>query len=186
MKTIKILLVLIGILALSSICIAETISVNVSQVSIIRPAANEVNTVLGPRILIKFDLPNELYQKEVGYSEITCPLSLTSLNVDSMINFKVYALINSWTENADWSSPWHNAGGDYDTTFSFESPFSCSNDNQLNLDISYLVQSWASDSTSNHGIIIIPQMQNLNSFRAFPNIVSQIRSSILLKIIVPE
>jgi hypothetical protein len=186
MKTTKILLVLIGMLALSSICIAKTISVNASQVSIIRPSANEVSAALGPRILIRFDLPNELYQKEVGYSEITCPISLSSLNVDSMINFKVYPLTNSWTENAGWSAPWHNAGGDYDTTFCFESPFLCIADNQLNLDISYLVQSWASDSTSNHGIIIIPQMQNLNSFRAFPNIANQIRSSIRLKIIVPE
>jgi hypothetical protein len=186
MKKIKILSVIIGLLALSNSCYSRTISINASQVNIIRPSANEVNTVFGPRILIKFDLPNELYQKEIGYSEITCPLSLTSLNVDSMINFRVYPITNSWTENSGWSAPWHNAGGDYDTTFSFESPFSCIADNQLNLDISYFVQLWASDSTTNHGLIIIPQMQNLNSFRAFPNVASRIRSSILLKIIVPE
>lgn len=186
MKTMKILLALVGIITLSTVCYARTVSVGATQVSIIRPAANEINAVLGPRILIKFNLPDELYQKEIGYSEITCPISLSSLNVDSMINFKVYALTNSWNENANWNSNWHNAGGDYDTTISFESPFSCTADNQLSLDISYLVQSWASDSTTNHGIIIIPQMQNLNSFRAFPNIANQIRSSVVLKVIVPE
>jgi hypothetical protein len=186
MKSKKFVIALGVLIIMAESVLGRTISIAPNQVNIIRPSANEVNSALGPRILIKFNLPREIYQTETGYAEMVLPLYLPYANGDSLVGFEAYILQRDWTENSGWNNPWRNAGGDFDTTMKVENSVFCGNNNLLKLDMTEFVKTWVSDSTTNYGIIIIPRLQNLNSFRAFPNITGQIRSSVNLKIILPE
>jgi hypothetical protein len=128
----------------------------------------------GPaRILINVPLPQEVNDSNLVFAELTFPIT-PQLACDSILRIDCYPVTSAWTpQNVGWSSPWQNAGGDYDTS---AAPIlfaaSESSTQQAYFDLTRVIISWLRNTRQNHGLIFMIPTQNLSRFalRTAPNL----------------
>ncbi len=178
------IIAIIAILLVSSMGQAKTIEVPVSQISVISPGPHEQDLSLGPRVCLRFELPQEVDSTEIGFAELVAYLMLPVVTEDSLVIFEAYSLSSDWNEGVRWND-FASPGGDIDSNFYATYTHKCGRDSIASFDITPIAQKWHELPESNHGILIIPRMTDFLSFRQFQLLPGQLRNLITLKILVP-
>ena len=184
MKIRIVIIGLIGVLALTSALFAKTVEITLSEVAVIAPGENEPDQTLGPRICLKFSLPEGLSGKEIGYAGLEINLDPRYMPADSIIIFETFLLASDWNENSRWND-FANPGGDVDSAYYTGHSFKFGSGNVTEINITEMAKRWNSDIGHNYGLILIPRDTEFNSFRAFRYSPELLRGMITLKIIVP-
>ena len=176
--------VLISILMLSASLLARTIDVAVSQVAVITPGDEEPDQTLGPRVCLKFNLPDAVDGKEIGYADLAMTIGQISMPEDSILIFEAFLLTSNWNENVEWDG-FSTPGGDIDSNYYAVCSFKPGIDNEMSLDITEMVGRWNMENSDNYGLIFIPRNTEFNSFRMFRFNADQLRNMVSLKITIP-
>jgi hypothetical protein len=176
--------VILAMLLLSSVAIAKTIEVPLSQIAVISPEVGEHDLSLGPRVCLKFALPEEVRGVEIGFAQVVMHFTLPVDSEDSLALFEAFALASNWSDGTRWND-FSVHGGDIDSNYYATYTHWCGRDSLASFDITHLAQKWNETPESNHGILIIARKTDFSSFRQFQFLPGQLRSLITLKIIVP-
>jgi len=165
MKWIKYtLLVMVSLLIANN---AEAIQRNIepSASSIIAPESYDDST-LGQRILIKFDMPEDISGKNVTRAHIKFRYNFPTFGSESSIAFKIYPITSIWESNQpDWDD-WDNAGGDFTNSVGYSYAFELGENTNLNIDVTDMVQLMVENELTNHGFILIPADFHGNAYRS--------------------
>ena len=171
-------------LSIKSICLAGVIEISPSQVAIITPAVGDTDLTLGPRVCLKFNLPEEISGVEIGYAELAIRLDLPAMTDDSLAIFEAFGLSSGWSDNVGWSD-FSTPGGDIDSAFYSSFTYRCGSDTGVSLEIANLVKAWNDSTQANYGLIIIPRTTDFNGYREFKYLAQQLQSATILKISIP-
>jgi hypothetical protein len=106
----------IFIVLLSAGPLAKTVEVSVSQVAVITPGESEPDLTLGPRVCLKFSLPDAVQGKEIGYADLAMTIGQISMPDDSILIFEAFLLTSKWSEDVDWDD-FSNPGGERDSNY---------------------------------------------------------------------
>ena len=138
---------------------AETMNIEVSTGAVISSPGD-----LEARVLLKFDVPQDLSGQEIIFAELhiqaTCSIpDSSSLMIDCA------PLLSAWNiENANWD----NFGGDLSNGIISEnstySGVSNAGLQSVNLDITDFMRAWQDSSLANYGLIIYPEPEQESSF----------------------
>jgi hypothetical protein len=138
---------------------AETMNIEVNTGAVISdPGAS------GTRILLKFDMPQELSNQEIIFAELHFQATCTIPDSSSLM-IDCAPLILPWTgENATWD----NFGGDLTNgIISGNSTYSGvlnAGLQDIYLDITDFMRSWQDSSLTNNGLITYPESEQESSF----------------------
>jgi hypothetical protein len=176
--------VILALTFVSSMSIAKTIEVPVSQIAIISPGPHVEDLSSGPRVCLKFNLPEELRGVEIGFAEVVIHFNLPVASEDSLALFECFALTSIWSEGIRWND-FPTPGGVVDSNFYATYTHWCGRDSVASFDITPLAQRWNETPESNNGILVIPSKTDFSSFRQFQFLPEQLRSLVTLKILVP-
>lgn len=176
--------VLISIMMLSASLLARTIEVSISQVAVITPGDEEPDQTLGPRVCLKFSLPNAVDGKEIGYADLVMTIGQIRMPEDSILIFEAFLLTSNWDENVDWDG-FSTPGGDIDSNYYAVCSFKPGIDNEMSLDITGMAGRWNLEDSENYGLILIPRDIVFNSFRMFRFNADRLRNMVSLKITIP-
>lgn len=174
----------VAILFATGMATARTIEVPISQIAVISPGPHEQDLALGPRVCLKFDLPQEIDSTEIGFAELVAHFALPIITEDSLVIFEAFSLSSDWNESVRWGD-FSIPGGDVDSNFYAAYTHFCGRDSIASFDITPMVQHWHDLTGSNHGILVIPRMTNFLSFRQFQFQPGQLRNLITLRILIP-
>jgi hypothetical protein len=180
----KIITVTIAMIMVGSISFAKTIVVPVSQVSLIAPGIRSQNPSIGPRLCLKFNVPEEIRGVEIGFAEVRIKDTLPAISADSLAVIEVYGLSTSWNEGIGWND-FSIPGGTLDSNYYATYTQRCGSDSLISLDITQMAQNWNDHRESNFGLIIIPRTSDWNAFREFAPNLNRLRELITLRILVP-
>lgn len=174
----------IFIVLLSAGLLAKTVEVSVSQVAVITPGDDEPDQTLGPRVCLKFSLPDAVQGKEIGYADLVVTIGQISMPGDLILIFEAFLLTSNWSEDVDWDD-FSNPGGDLDSNYYAVCSIKSGISNELSVNISEIAKYWNSPTGYNYGLILIPRNTEFNSFRSFPYNAEQLRTMVSLKITIP-
>ena len=182
MRLINIILVLAVSFSLAS---AGEATLDFDQVAYLAPTLEESNTV-SSRIAIHFALPEALDGAEILYAEIFMPIDLSNIHAAGDLTLEIMArdITTEWTEeDADWSSPWDETGGDLDSLSFYSYTFTLADADEIHMDITEYVKSIAAPDAYNFGLMLMPVKHDQNVFHLPRYIVSLIKNSAQIKII---
>jgi len=163
---------------------AKTIEVRALQVAVIVPPQADDNPSHGPRVCIKFDLPQEVAGVEIGFGELALSIALPAGTDDSLAIFETFALSTSWNEGVGWID-FPTPGGDLDSNSYSTNTVWCGRDTSMTLDVTEMAQNWNLHPEENFGLILIPRRTDWQAVREARFMPEQIRSRAVLRIIVP-
>ena len=131
----------------------------ITQVGVISPNPSSE----AGRILVKFDLPEQLNGAFIDYAELS--FTATPDTGSSYICLLgAFPVTKSWESGViSWSGGWNNAGGDYTDSMYACTLIRTSPDLPTTIDISGIVQSWVDGALRNYGLIIMP-LEDANRF----------------------
>lgn len=161
---------------------ARSIEVPVAVVNIIVPPSGE-DLSLGPRLCLKFNMPEGIAGVELGHAGLQMRLRLAADSPDSIVLFEAMGLLSSWNPGGGWND-FPVPGGDIDSSHYTVGSFKCETDSVVSLDITPLAQEW-NDGGANFGLIIIPRRSDSNALRLFRYSSDELRNLIALKVLVP-
>jgi hypothetical protein len=177
--TLSILMIWVG-----SVSFAKTIEVPVSQIALITPGIRNQDPAMGPRLCVKFEIPENIRGVEIGYADLVIHQTLPVISNDSLALFEAFALQSNWNEAIRWND-FPIAGGDVDSNFYAAYTHRCGADSIISLDITSMAQNWNDHRESNFGLLIIPRTTDWNAFREFTPQLNRLRGLISLRILVP-
>jgi hypothetical protein len=180
----KIITFAIALLLLCSISFGKTIVVPVSQVALIAPGIHNEDPLNGPRLCLKFAIPEEIRGIEIGYAEIDIRETLPVLSEDSLAVIEAYGLSTSWNEGIGWND-FSIPGGAIDSNYYATYTHRCGADSLISLDVTQMAQNWNTNIEANFGLIIIPRTSDWNALREFTPQLDRLRNLITLRILVP-
>jgi hypothetical protein len=163
---------------------AKTVEVPVSQLAVIGPPQGDRDPALGPRLCLKFDLPQELRTTEIGYAEIALDFGLPSLTGDSLAVFECFALGSAWSEGDAWGD-FPAPGGDLDSSLYSSATTRCGQGEGISVDITEMARTWNARPETNFGAILLPRGTDWNALREIRLVPDQIRNRITLRLVVP-
>ena len=164
MKKITFAIGLLGLVIFVANLSAKTIEVGVSQVAVISPGERELDPLLGPRICLKFDLPEEVSGIEIGFADLVLGVAIPPRTEDSLALFEAFALTSSWNENVAWGD-FATPGGSLDSSLYATYTHRCGRDSLISLDVTFMAQAWNETPGSNFGLILIPRKTDWGAFR---------------------
>ena len=107
------------------------------------------------RILLKFDLPEELDKAFIDYAEVFFKAEPNPSSTHRVV-ISGFPLTRSWDkQTVSWSSPWTNDGGDYVDTIMVTCLDSKQESKLTSLDITGIVRLWIEEEISNFGLILM-------------------------------
>lgn len=125
------------------------------------PAANE-----GQRILVKFNLPNDIYGKAIHRACIRFTYNFAEPGHGRPLELNVFPLTVSWNpETVTWNS-WTNPGGDMDSTYISSFAFEPGSSQNYYIDLTNQIQAIAERELTNHGFILILEDAIGNVYRS--------------------
>jgi hypothetical protein len=150
---------------------------SITQVGIISPGP----TSDAGRILVKFELPEQLNGALIDYAELMFTAT-PDTGSGYICILGAFPVTKNWESGVvSWSGGWDNAGGDYTDSMYACSLIRTSPDLITRIDISGIVQSWVDGDLPNYGLIIMP-LENPNRFLKLhstpgfaPNIKAKVR-----------
>lgn len=143
-------LALICVLALwfSSVYAEET-TVTLTDYAVIEPDGQSEPA----RVLSKVTLPGGLSGKQIDFAQLS--FTITSLP-GPYLEIEVYPLTTSWeSRSVSWTSPWQNAGGDFDYGDVALVAITGGESLRGHADITDIVRSWIEGRRTNDGIILV-------------------------------
>ncbi|OGC91307.1 MAG: hypothetical protein A2W25_07040 [candidate division Zixibacteria bacterium RBG_16_53_22] len=163
---------------------AKTIEVGASQVAVIVPQPADDDPSHGPRVCIKFDLPQGVAGVEIGFGDLALSIALPAGADDSLAIFEAFALSSSWNAGVGWID-FPVPGGDLDSSLYSTNTVWCGRDSLLSLDVTEMAQRWNLHPEENFGVILIPRRTDWRAIREARFMPEQIRSRAALRIVVP-
>ncbi len=121
------------------------------------------------RTVIKFDVSSLAGQ---SINSAILKLEVRSSSSPPVV-INAHRLTTNWSESTvTWNSPWSTAGGNYDATTAgsatFTTPLSLGSPTEtMSIDITSLVQNWASGTYPNYGLVLIDPSGSARSISAF-------------------
>jgi hypothetical protein len=118
------------------------------------------------RVLIYFELPEklEISKTQIDYAKLVFTAQVTDA---SMGQIEVYPVTTSWAtaETPDWSESWTKAGGDYSEEITGKHLTIRSSDGEKSArcDVTFVVLAWLEGRMDNHGFILVPSQEDLES-----------------------
>ncbi len=108
------------------------------------------------RILLKFDLPDQLTEVTIHYAELI--FNAVPDSGSSYIRLMgAFPVAKSWEKGSiSWSSGWDKAGGDYLDSIYSSCRIRTSQGELTRMGITSIVQMWIDGDISNHGLILMP------------------------------
>lgn len=165
MKIQLIYIILITIM-LSTVALTEYIDLEPSAISVISPPENTDIDEWGLRLLLNFDLPDWMDTVIVSYSSIRVNIFFPNDGLDSLLTLAIFPVTTFWEpDRVNWEYPWHNLGGDYDSTFIQYYFLNTGVRENIELDVTPFVNAWLTGELNNNGLIISPQLSNSHGFR---------------------
>jgi hypothetical protein len=180
----RIIAITIALILLGSVSFGRTIDVPVSQVALIAPGIHNEDPLAGPRLCLKFVIPEEIRGIEIGYAELKIEDTLPVVYDDSLAIIEAFGLSSAWSEGVGWND-FPTAGGDIDSNYYATYTHHCGIDTLVSLDITQMAQNWNTNSEANFGLIIIPRTSDWNAFREFTPQLDRLRNLITLRILIP-
>jgi hypothetical protein len=154
MKTIIISIILISF-SIAGVYAGDA-NLSPSATALISPGENPASNE-GQRILVKFNLPYDIYGKNIHKAWITFTYDFTAPGHGNPLEFETYPLTASWNpETVTWNS-WTNPGGDMDSTYFSSFAFEPGSSQTYYIDVTTHVQAMAEEELTNHGFILIPE-----------------------------
>jgi len=175
---------IIAALATASSSFARVIETPVSQIEIISPDNENRDPELGPRICLRFEMPNEVRGIEIGNARLEIRLRLQLESRDSLVNFEAFGLASDWRENQQWDD-FGTPGGDLDSNYYSCATIKCGLDDMVSLEVTGLVQTWNMSDEANYGLILVPKTTDSNAFSRLDYTREQLRNLAVLKILIP-
>lgn len=140
-------------------CHADTTTVGPSDYAVIEPEGDTEPA----RVLFKVSLPEVLTGKRVDFAELS--FGISSLP-GPYLEIEVYPLSRSWESNSvTWTSPWQNAGGDFDDSDLNLVAITRGESPRGHADATEIVSSWVNGERTNHGIILVCSKEFPGNFR---------------------
>ena len=150
-----IVLSIMGAILFTGMVYGEEYNLSPSAAAIISPG-NNPDPSIGQRLLIKFDLPNNISVKLVGRAYITFTFNFPEPENSRPVEFKIFPLTASWDpQNVGWDT-WENDGGDFDKTKGYSFVFEPGTNTDFHIDVTDQVQYMANGDITNYGFILIP------------------------------
>ena len=148
-------LTIIGLMALAGLARAGEYSLSPSASAIISPG-NDNDLSTGQRVLVKFDLPNDIDDKQIGRAFISFTHNFAVKDGSGSLEFKVYPLTASWNaQEVDWDS-WTNDGGDFDKRKGYSFSLAPGPNTKFYIVVTEQSKCMADGELTNHGFILIP------------------------------
>jgi len=146
-------LLLVVYLSVSSVY-AGSVRLGASQSVAIAPVTGSAC----PRLLVKFDLPQELYGVEVDYAQVLLPMLVGQMQ-SRHLGIRAWSLSRDWVPGStSWVYPWDTAGGDFSGQ---ASPATIMRPGEVRngavivvLDVTDIVQHWTDVPSANHGLAV--------------------------------
>lgn len=142
--------ILVGLVlgGITGLAFAEQRAIDVEAVKVITSAESE------SRVLVKVGSLAVLNNKLVRAAHLVFPASRNTLSRD--LEIMVMPLTRSWDENsATWTSPWTNAGGDYDEDYSRTEKVAAGVISEdLRVDVSLALRDMAFGELDNYGFLL--------------------------------
>jgi len=179
----KIILLIVITTSLPLAISAEPVYVQPSQLKLILPDSLDPNMQIGPRLLTKFELPQQFQGSRIRLAIIQFEATIPVENNDSTLIVKIFPVLTEWSQNStSWNTPWLNLGGDYIDTLE-QTYFIKSGVNRLNrIDVTKIFRLYAGDVIDNFGLIFIMEHYDRNALRALRQLRLQFVNSFRLRI----
>jgi hypothetical protein len=173
------------VMAISGICLAEQISVNIDRMAVLAPNPDSLITQ-NTLVAIHFTLPELSDSVKIIYAEIVVPLDFYSVASmgDSVLELQAYPIIHDWTPQSSWNNPWSAQSSDLDmlTSFGYTIKMSNRNSSRVYLDVTKFIKEIVCGDKQNFGLMLFPNNFGDRAFQLPPMIVQQIRNSAILRI----
>ena len=168
---ISLILILFSFLVIPLTLSAEPITVQPSQLKLIRPDSLDPNLQIGPRLITKFELPQQFHGTFIRLATVEFEAPFPVVNDDSTLIVKIYPISTAWSQNGtNWDDPWIRAGGDYIDTLE-QTYFLRAGVQELNrIDLTQLFRLYSNQTIENYGLIFILEHYNRNALRALRHI----------------
>ncbi len=159
------LLTTMMLLVLAGTLLATEYSVNVTS----HAWLTDPESVKGPRVLLKFDLPEDFSGKTVSSAKLFLPVSFV-INDSALANLSVWPLAGTWLlENVGWDTPWSQAGGDVADSSYILFPTDDVSSRLIEIEISGIVSAWAQEWYANNGLLVMLLQPESQSFQLEEN-----------------
>jgi hypothetical protein len=179
----KIIFLILAISLLPLNLSAEPVNVQPSQLKLILPDSLDPNLQIGPRLITKFELPQQFQGSFIRLATIQFEAPFPVVNDDSSLIVKIYPISTEWSQNGtSWDVPWANHGGDYIDTLE-QTYFLKAGVTELNrIDLTKIFRLYSSDTIENFGLIFLLEHYNRNALRALRQIRQEFVNSFRLVI----
>lgn len=160
---------------------SEPYEVTASQLALIVPDSSNTDSGVGPRILMKFDLPDVFDTTRVRYAWIQFKMALPVERQDSTLAFRIYPLTTDWTqESVGWRVPWDSEGGDYIDSLGQLYFFTSGSESMNMIDVTDICRLYSSAELANSGFIIVPEHVDRTAYRILSQLSQTFRSTLRL------
>ncbi|MCP4583658.1 MAG: DNRLRE domain-containing protein [candidate division Zixibacteria bacterium] len=132
----------------------DSLFVDIENANVIRNPDNNNDS----RLILRFDMPELLdTNKHVTHAELRFRID-PNRQIDHPPRFILYPITLDWDiQDADWDSPWQEAGGDYVDSLSAMVHLDLDEITDMTIQISHLVQSFIRNDLPNNGFIVCQQ-----------------------------
>ncbi len=179
----KIALIVFMLSFSSAALFAEPVIIQPSQLKLIRPDSLNPDLGIGPRLLAKFELPQQFEGSLIRLATIQFEAPFPVVNNDSTLIVKIYPVSTAWSQNGtNWDMPWANPGGDYIDTLE-HTYFLKAGVTELNkIDLTKFFRLYSNETIDNYGLIFVIEHYNRNALRALRRLRQDFISSFRLLI----
>jgi len=139
----------------------DSLIINIDRANVIRNPDNRFDS----RIILQFDLPNMFDTcTNVVFAELRFMIN-PNLQIDHPVKFYVHPISTNWDiQNADWHRPWVRSGGDFPDSIRSLGHLFQSEETELKIEVSRLIQSLIRNDMSNNGLIVRQQGLQMSPF----------------------
>lgn len=140
----------VTVLALSTVSYAARIEIAASEMATIQPE----DSSLSPRILVKWNVPEELSDKAIEAAFVQ--ISLASAGDEPLV-VGMMPMTREWAASqVVWSSDWTKEGGDFDETGTEVAIATEGNQGAVTMDVRDIMRQTISKQRTDFGFIIVP------------------------------
>ena len=160
---------------------AQPVALNVSQLALISPGDRNPDSSVGPRVLLKFDLPEEFRGRELRSAWVEFEMQFPLERDDSTLVLRICPLTRNWEEGeVNWSSPWETPGGDFADSLGQTYFTQAGLSRQNRIDVTEIYNLYAGGIIGDHGLILKIEYAGRRAFRLLRQLPGGFRSAIRL------
>ena len=155
-----------GSIITSTSLMAEPMEVSPSQLGLILPDSLDPDESIGPRLLMKFDLPDGFDSSGVDIAWIQFDISVPIERADTTLLLRFYPLTTEWTPGAvNWDTPWNESGGDFIDSLGQLYFLRAGTDGTNRIDVTDIYRLYADSELLNFGLIFTVEHVDRRAYR---------------------